>query len=158
MTEPSNTEIKTLLERHMTDSAAREERAIDRTSRLSGTVEKLSASVLELHERVGRVERERENTHQIARKALESNHDLEGVVTREVSALQTSNAAQNVQIAAIKAEVLKQTPQLNELLAESHDGKVQRDLVLKLIKASPVVFTGIAGLLAGLVWLIAHAH
>lgn len=103
MTEPTNTEIKTLLERHMTDSSNREERAITRTSELGITVKNLADTVAKFGDRLSRVEAAREGTHNLARKAMESADELEGVVLREVTALQTSNAKQNEALEKIQA-------------------------------------------------------
>lgn len=168
--EPSNLEIMTLLRAHVSSAERRDQFHVERNAELKSLITSQGSRIEEIHERVGRVEvtaREAKDTAtmaaETARKAVNSQTDLEGSLLAEVGALAANDKAQNAALTAIKAETHEQTKTLGDqtekldALAKAEDTrKTREDVVFWILtRALPAIAVGTGG---AIVWLFTHFH
>ena len=122
-TEPSNAEIKSILEslRAEMSATAREQAAA--MGELKSEVSAVRAKVHEIEGRVHRVESEN-------KRLRDSHAELEGGLLREVGALAANDRAQNKKLTDIESETKKQSEALVKLESET---KKQTEVLSEIV-------------------------
>jgi hypothetical protein len=164
--EPTNGEIKALLVEHMRASAAARVCADENYARIDQKLQTVVDDQIRLRTEVDRLKSDTSSTDRIAKGAALTAHDLQAVVVREFATIATAQTARGAVEATAQAsrteeterrftaqdtELAKQTKALGALL-------MQISTVLGIVKATPAVVGIIAVALAGLLWLVQHAH
>lgn len=156
-------EIKALVELQIVASEARNVEAVrdreatkgqltEMRSTLSGVV----TQVLALDVRLAKNETATSEASQAARKALDSQTDLEGSLLAEVGALAHNDVKQNEALKAIRVETGVQTATLDGLVKSEAKRSAREDVVFWILtKGLPAVAVATGG---AIVWLVTHYH
>ncbi len=171
MTDPSSelAEIKALVQHQITASEARNVEAVRDREATKGqltemrhTLSGVVSQVLAIDIRLGKNEELASEASQAARKALDSQTDLEGSLLAEVGALASNDKAQNAALTAIKAETHAQSKTLDaqtktlDVLEKSETKRSAREDVIywAITKGVPLLWAATVALVGA--WFATH--
>lgn len=103
--EPTNAELMTLLQQHMSNSSAANREQAAASAALQTEMREMRGSLREQGVKILEIDRRLTKTEHDAKRLRDSHADLEGSLLREVGALATNDKMQNATLAAIKADV-----------------------------------------------------
>lgn len=144
--EPSNAELMTLLRHHVEQSERRDgmqtERIASMRQEVKSDILKVVNQQAEFNQRLIKVEERSKIAEGAARKALDSQAELEGSLLAEVGALGANDKKQNAEMADIKKETEKQSLVLANVELEASVQTKALTEILTWKRAALILFAG----------------
>ena len=141
--EPSNAELMQVLKGHIEQADARDRAYTEKTAHISTMLQTQSNQIISLTQRVTAVETGASKAAADARRALDSQAELEGNLLAEVGALGANDRKQNAEMADIKKETEKQSLVLDKVKLESSAQTTALAEILTWKRAAILLFTGV---------------